>query len=282
MPHLPQILAVASLVSGLHADKSLASVRRAQSLLKGYTWSEVVRIDNTSAASRYPVVVDALIFQLYSALWFYTPADGTQSLSHFRYRVAADKLELGPLLAAIDPGFTRWVVLPDNEEPPAVGSRIPNGCFIESMALLFKRIDCGAPVQDPKLLSYYVALPGGIRGHTVLQFTAGGALQVVDPDHPTRAMRIGHARGDDPNSVAGRIRSDVAAARYLPLAEFLGRAPESHYSKFAVQTKRADPMGVVSQPPCCSALAQGGQRAPGPLTGPHLLPPSKDARKLKS
>jgi len=236
MPYVSQVLTVAALASGLHADKSLASVRRAQSLLAGQTWSEVVRIDNTSATSRYPVVVDALIFQLYSALWFYTPTDGTQSLSQFRNRVEADKAELGPLLAAIDPGFTRWVVLPDYDGPPAAESRIPNGCFIESMALLFQRLACGAQVQNPKLLSYYVAMPGGIRGHTVLQFTAGGALQVVDPDHPARAMRIGYARDDDPSSVIGRIRRDVATARYLPLGEFLGRTHEAYSSMVAVQS----------------------------------------------
>lgn len=239
MPHVSQILGVAALASGLNADKSLAFVRRAHSLLAGYTWSEVVSIDNTSAASRYPVVVNALIFQLDSALWFYTPTDGTQSLSHFRNRVAADKRELGPLLAAIDPGFTRWEVRPDSDEPHAGNSRIPNGCFIESMALLFQRLARGAQVQNPKLLSYYVALPGGIRGHTVLQFTAGGSLQVVDPDRPKRITRIGHAREDDPNSVVGRIRGDVAKARYLPLGEFLGRSPESNPSTVAVQSNKS-------------------------------------------
>jgi hypothetical protein len=106
------------------------------------------------------------------------------------------------------------------------------------MALLFQRLACGAQVQNPKLLSYYVTLPGGIRGHTVLQFTAGGALQVVDPDHPKRAMRIRYARDDDPASVIGRIRGDVATARYLPLGEFLRRTPESRFSMVAVQSNR--------------------------------------------
>ena len=239
MPNVSQVLTVAALASGLNADKSLAFVKRAQSLIAGHTWSEVVRIDNTSAASRYPVVVDALIFQLDSALWFYSPIDGTQSLSHFRNRVEVDKLELGPLLAAIDPGFTRWEVLPDNDQPAVVDSRIPNGCFIESMALLFQRLARGAQVQNPKLLSYYVALPGGIRGHTVLQFTVGGAIQVVDPDHPARPIRILHARDDDPKSVVGRIRRDVAKARYLPLGEFLGRARERYSSMVAVQSSKS-------------------------------------------
>jgi hypothetical protein len=239
MPHASQALPVAALVPGMNAGKSLAFVRRAHGLFAGYTWSEVIRIDNTSAASRYPVVVDALIFQLDSALWFYTPTDGTQSLSHFRNRVAADKLELGPLLAAIDPGFTRWEVLRGNGEPPAADSRIPNGCFIESMALLFQRLARGAQVRNPKLLSYYVALAGGIRGHTVLQFTTGSGLHVVDPDRPARAIRIVHARDDDPNRVVGRIRGDAAKARYLPLGEFLGRTPESCSSMVAVQSNKS-------------------------------------------
>jgi hypothetical protein len=238
VPHVSQVLTVASLATGLNAEKSLAFVKRAQSLLAGYTWSEVVRIDNASDASRYPEVVSALVFQLDRALWFYTPTDGTQSLSQYRGRVAADKLELGPLLAAIDPGFTRWEVLDDVGEQPVVDSRIPNGCFIESMALLFQRLARGGQVQNPKLLSYYVALPGGIRGHTVLQFTSGGELQVVDPDHPARTIRIRHARGDDPKSVVGRIRGDVAKARNLPLGEFLGRAPEGYSSLVSVQSNK--------------------------------------------
>jgi hypothetical protein len=225
MPNVPHLLSVAALATGLGVDGSLESVRRAQSLLEPHVWTEAVRIENSAASSRYPRVLNALIFQLDSVLWFYTPTDGTQSLSLFRGRAEADKRDLGPLLAAIDQGFTHWDVLPQASAPLPGKARPPNGCFIESMALLFQKLEYGSRIENPQLLSYYVALPGGIRGHTVLQFTSGGRVQVVDPDRPTRTIGIHYANENDPKSVADRIRGDIANARHLPLREFLDRAP---------------------------------------------------------
>jgi hypothetical protein len=235
MPNVSQLLTVAALTTGLNGDRTLEYVQRAQYLLGCNAWSEVVRIGNSSPNGHYPRIVNALIFQLDSALWFYTPTDGTQSLSHFRGRVEADKRDLGPLLAAIDPGFTRWEVLPETAGRPYPPERIPNGCFIESMAILFQKLANGARIEDPRLLSYYVALPGGIRGHTVLQFTQGGRILVVDPDKPTTIVKIRYANQEDPMSVVSRMRSDAAKARYLPLREFLDRAQECYSSVLTVQ-----------------------------------------------
>src|SRR5208282_5741579 len=198
MQKLPHLLSVAALATGLGANGQFEAVRRAQGQLEPHVWTQVIRIDNSNLSSRYPRTVDALLFQLDSILWFYTPADGTQSLSLYRNRAEADKLNLGPLLAAIDEGFTRWKVLPPAGGPLPKPARLPNGCFIESIAILLRRLDCGAAVENPQLLSYYVARPGGVRGHTVLQFTSGGRVQVVDPDWPNRIIRISHADPNDP------------------------------------------------------------------------------------
>jgi hypothetical protein len=230
MPNVSHLLTAATLVTGLGVDRSLDAVRQAQRLLEAHTWSEAVLIENTAARSRYPHVVPALIFQLDNVLWFYTPTDGTQSLSVYRNHAEADKLDLGPLFLAIDAGFGRWEILSRAYDLHPNQARLPNGCFIESMAILFEKMANGARIQNPKLLSYYVALPSGIRGHTVLQYTSGGRVQIIDPDRPASTLRIRSANENDPTSVAGRIRGDIAKARHLPLGEFLGRAPVRYYA----------------------------------------------------
>jgi hypothetical protein len=236
MPNVSHLFTVATLATGLGADGSLDAVRRAQALLGHQTWSEVIRIDNTGARSRYPRVVPALIFQLDSVLWFYTPTDGTQSLSLYRNHAEADKLDLGPLLAAIDGGFSHWEVLAPAGGTGPAQARIPNGCLIESMAIFFQLRANGVRLENPKLLTYYVALPGGIRGHTVLQYSLGGRVQIVDPYVPTRTLKIRAANENDPKSVADRIRGDIAKARHLPLGEFLDRAPGPGYATMPAQS----------------------------------------------
>jgi hypothetical protein len=225
MPNATHLFSFAALAASLGVDTSLPSVRHAQHLLEAHVWTQVVRIDNASAASAYPRVVHALIFQLDSVLWFYTPRDGTQSLSLYRGQAEKDKMNLGPLLLAIDPGFTHWTLLSSSDETPDDGLRLQNGCFIESITLLFRELEKGSPIENAMLLSYYVSLPGGIRGHTVLQFTSGGRVHVIDPDRPARAATLRYADPNDPKDVASRIRRDVSSARHLPLREFLNRAP---------------------------------------------------------
>jgi hypothetical protein len=228
MPNASHLFSFATLAAGLSVDSSLPAVRHAQHLLEARSWTQVVRIDNASAASPYPRVVYALIFQLDSVLWFYTPKDGTQSLSLYKAQAEKDKANLGPLLLAIDPGFTRWSRLPDSDEAPADGLRLQNGCFIESMVLLFRELEKGSPIENPMLLSYYVSRPGGIRGHTVLQFTSGGRVHVIDPDRPASVATFRYADPSDPRDVANRIRRDVSSARHLTLREFLGRDPAGY------------------------------------------------------
>jgi hypothetical protein len=148
----------------------------------------------------------------------------------YRNHAEADKLNLGPLFVAIDAGFERWEIVPRAYDLHPIQARLPNGCFIESIAILFEKMADGTRIENPKLLSYYVALPDGIRGHTVLQYTSGGRVQIVDPDRPANTLRIRSANENNPNSVAGRIRGDIAKARHLPLGEFLDRTPRRDYA----------------------------------------------------
>jgi hypothetical protein len=248
MPNAAHLLSVAALATGLGTDRSLEIVQRAQFLIQAHTWSEVVRIENTGASSRYPSTVNALVFQLDSVLWFYTPTDGTQSLSVFRGRAESDKHNLGPLLAAIDGGFTAWEVMPQEDEPPTGRTTLPNGCFLESMAILFDRLSRGVRIQNPKLLSYYVTLPSGIRGHTVLQFTSAGRLQVIDPDRPSCPRRIRYADEVNATSVALRIRDDITKARHLPLDEFLYRPPGQYCATVSAASSSDHEQPPVAQP----------------------------------
>lgn len=231
MPNASHVFSVAAVAAGLSVDPSLSPARHAQHLLEAHLWTQVVRIDNASAASPYPRVVYALIFQLDSVLWFYTPKDGTQSLSLYRGQPEKDKANLGPLLLAIDPGFTHWTRFPESDESPADGLRLQNGCFIESITLLFRELEKGSPIENPMLLSYYVSLPGGIRGHTVLQFTSGGRVHVIDPDRPARVATFRYTDANDPKDVAQRIRRDVSKARHFPLREFLGHTKGDYLTR---------------------------------------------------
>jgi hypothetical protein len=239
MPNVSHLLTVAALAAGLGDNRSLEHVLRARSLLADNTWTEVIRIENAAPASPYPKVVYALVFQMNTALWFYTPTDGTQSLSHFQGRAEADKLDLGRLLVSIDRGFTHWETVPETAMAPERLPRLPNGCFIESLAILFDRLASGNEVQDPRLLSYYVNRPEGVRGHTVLQFEAGGRTLVIDPDWPTRLITIRYADAKDPMSVVYRMRRDVAKARHLSLDEFLARRPQTYSSNVVGLSNRS-------------------------------------------
>jgi hypothetical protein len=248
MPNAAHLLSVAAFATGLGSDTSLEIVQRARFLIQPHTWSEVVRIENTGASGHYPRTLNALVFQLDSVLWFYTPTDGTQSLSLFRGRTESDKRNLGPLLAAIDGGFTAWEVMPQASDPPPGRTRLPNGCFIESMSILFDMLAYGARIENPKLLSYYVALSDGIHGHTVLQFTSAGGIQVIDPDRPSSPRRIRYANENNATSVALRIRSDITKARHLPLDEFLYRPPGKFFATVLAGSSPGHEQRLPAQP----------------------------------
>lgn len=212
-----RLLPFLALGATLHAapDSHLANAWRAQRLLGPATWTRVLRIANRSPG-RYPAQVDALVFELEGALWFYTDTDGTQSLSQYLNRTERDKADLGPLLRGLDSGFAAWEDAPACP-PGAVGGGLPNGCFIQSLSLLWQRLRAGLPAAAPRLLSYYVQTSAGLRGHTVLQFREDERWRIIDPLRPKAWIVIRPRDAADPRSCARQIRPDIASARFLPL-----------------------------------------------------------------
>jgi len=206
---------------GRGADSSLAAARRAQAQLGPEVWSEIIRVENDARTARYPRVLHALVFEIAGVLWFYTDADGTQSFSLKRGRLAEDKADFGPLLRDIEPGFKRWTVVPDGAATPG---GLPNGCFIESVAALVTRLASGGEAMHPQLLAYYVDTPTGAVGHTVLTYEVGAELEVIDPEGPVATMHFPAALARDRLALARAVRGgDVAHARWLPLDELAAR-----------------------------------------------------------
>jgi hypothetical protein len=202
----------------LRAYDSLASARHAQALLGPELWSRVIRVENETVFNPYPRSFHALVFELAGVLWFYTPTDGTQSLSTHRGGVEADKADLGPLLRAIDPGFHRWreVAGVDFSAPPPPG-RPGNACFVESVAALRTRLAAGGLALRPQLLAYYVDLSTGLLGHTVLMFDCGGRIEVIDPELPGVARFFPEIRWRDSLALARELGGErVTHARLLP------------------------------------------------------------------
>jgi len=202
---------------GLHASDSLGEARRAQSLLGPGVWSQVIEVENRPGGGRHPAEVFALVFEFEHILWFYTDTDGTQSLSQYVGRTAQDKADIGPLLKGVDSGFAAWKVVPDGQAGAPSEGRLRNGCLIESIALLRRRIMLGADIAAPKLLFYYVQTPAGLHGHTVLAFEAGKGFTVIDPEFPRVPWSIPRSKAGSPLAMASAMRGDIATARWLPI-----------------------------------------------------------------
>jgi hypothetical protein len=201
------------------AASSLEHARHAQALLGSDVWSQVIRIENESRGDRYPRTVHALVFELAGILWFYTDADGTQSFSLRQDRLAEEKADFAPLLRDIEPGFVRWsVVAGPALKTPARGADLPHGCFIKSVAQLRARLATNAPARNARLLSYYIETRRGTRGHTVLAYETGDAVEVFDPAQPRGVFRFPLEASADALALARKIDGpDVARARVLPV-----------------------------------------------------------------
>ncbi len=200
------------------ADESLLHARQAQTLLGADVWSQVVRIENENRASVYPRKTHALVFEFGGILWFYHPVNGTQSFSLHRDRLAKEKADFAPLMRDIEPGFVRWSQVASVAAVPAPApGKLPNGCFIESLVALRDRVEGGAVVEEPKLLSYFVA-SGGLGGHTVLTYRAGGELKLVDSVHPGKVFAYPASLARDPVRLARTHEGTrVAKAVLLPV-----------------------------------------------------------------
>jgi hypothetical protein len=198
------------------AEDSLLHARRGQALLGPDVWSQVIRVENGGDTRVYPRTVHALVFELVGQLWFYCSADGTQSLSLYANRLAEDKAHLGPLLRAIEPGFTSWKVLPNAEIKPGP---LRNGCFLESLAALRMRAGAGVELSEPRLLSYYVEVGSTQRGHTVLVYRQADRMVVFDPGRPEKDILLPARTAESAVALARALdRPDIAKARFLAIS----------------------------------------------------------------
>jgi hypothetical protein len=161
-----------------------------------------------------------VVFEVSGILWFYTGTNGTQSLSLTRGTVARDEADPGALLRAIDPGFTAWSWMePRGAQGAAVPRHPANACFIESLAVLLRRMETGEEAGSPRLLSFYVRTPTALYGHTVLVFSTAKGLEAVDPGVSQEPVAIPVEVGSDPMAVSAFLRGGrVSSARALPIA----------------------------------------------------------------
>ncbi len=207
------------LASLLRAATPLENARRAQALLGAGVWSQVIEIENAAGGARYPAVVHALVFEFAGILWFYTDADGTQSFSLHRGRLAAEKADFAPLLREIDPGFGRWTVLPSAPAASVALAELEpltNGCFIESVVALRARVAAGRPIRAPRLLSYYLNDGTARIGHTVLAYEVGGHVEIFDPGRPEARLSFPLRSAREPLALAQALEKRVVEkARFL-------------------------------------------------------------------
>jgi hypothetical protein len=220
MPFKHLFLAALAVAPAMRAqsvgDSSLAYAREASAMLGPTLWKRVILVHNGSAGSRYPASFGAVVFEMGGILWFYTATDGTQSLSLRRGRAKEDERNLGPLLAGIDPGFSLWEFDPPRTKPDETATIPPNACFIQSIALLRHSRPADIGAGRARLLSFYVTLPAGVFGHTVLYLETDEGPAIIDPLRPNRLLRIPGARPGDARSVALGIRRDISDARWVP------------------------------------------------------------------
>jgi hypothetical protein len=226
------LFAALALASAMRADVgldgSMLYARQVSAMLGPTLWNRVICIHNSAAESRYPRLLGAVVFEMGGILWFYTATDGTQSLSVRRGHVLEDKLDFRPLLTQIDPGFTGWDRDSGKTGSYPKGSVPPNACFIQSIVLLRNNLSAGVGAEHMRLLSYYVAFPTGLKGHTVLYIETNKEPTVIDPLKDRRPMRVRSPNPEDAQSVAYCIRRDVALARWVPvgLDDFVGNLRE--------------------------------------------------------
>jgi len=220
-PMLP-LLPLLALLSGVGAEpppvgESTIYARRAAAMLGPEIWKQVIVIPCPKQTSRYPRSLGAVVFEFGGVLWFYTATEGTQSLSTQYGHAELDKRDFSLLLLRLDPGFAHWE--PDYGAGPhdAVGPTPPNACFLECIVLL-RQLAASGTVSEARLLSYYISVPGGVHGHTVLFFRTSKGPMVADPHFPKERFRIRTAQCGDPKRVADDLRPDVVSARWVPTA----------------------------------------------------------------
>jgi hypothetical protein len=215
------LFTVLALTPTMHSEtqesRSMLYARQASAMLGPTLWKRIIRVHNSATSSRYPPSFGAVVFEMGGILWFYTATDGTQSLSTRLGRAKEDEQDFGPLLILIDPGFSRWELDSGSTGLDEKGPVPPNACFIQSIALLRHSLSVGISAEHAKLLSYYVTLPTGLKGHTVLYFETKNGRTIIDPLKQQRPLLIPTAIPGDPKIVARFIRRDITSARWVPI-----------------------------------------------------------------
>ncbi len=202
------------------AQASLRTAQQARAELGSGVWSRVLRIDNSNPHNGYPSTVFATVFEFDGILWFYTDANGTQSFSLHRGRLDEEKANFTSLVQAISPDFRFFEILPEVAGKPVhvTSARLPNGCFIDSLAALRYRIEAGDAILRASLLSVYVGRGATLHGHTVLAYeTPAGAFLIDSAVSPEPVRLAGATLAHDPIRAAQAVMKNVTRALWLPV-----------------------------------------------------------------
>lgn len=172
------MLVALPLTAGEAVHQGMAHLLRAKQELGSEHWSTLVRTTGPDPDGS----THALVFEFSNALWFYRPAEGTQSLSRHWNNVAEERQDLLPLLEAIDPSYVGYREIDPAEHAGIVPStgEFPNGCFVQSVGESRRLEREGRPLNGC-LVSYYARTRNGQQGHTVLTYEDESGRHVYDP-----------------------------------------------------------------------------------------------------
>lgn len=212
------VLLAALIARAATAPSNLEAVKGARQLLGRDVWSRVLEIENTGSTSLYPKITYALVFEFNDILWFYTPHDGTQSLTLYANQLDHDKTHLQPMLTEIHKGFSRFRELPEGAWDSVVGA-LPNGCFIESVVALRELFATGQRVLRAGVLLYY-AKGDSRQGHAVLAYETDAGV-FIDDSERARPEKIKGRWSERPLEIARRhepsLRKNLVAAKMVPI-----------------------------------------------------------------
>jgi hypothetical protein len=192
------------LAASLHAG-TRETAFQARALLGPGIWSRVLHIENENVGpgSRYPAEFYGLMVAFEGSLWLYTELDGTQTLSLYAGRLAADQVNPGPLLRAVEPGLVRFADVTAHQPARLPAGALPRACFIAAVAHWSQLQRMPVPPTRARLLAYYS--PATRQGHMVLEYWRAGRRYIFDPDTPAAELRLARGLPDDPLEVARTV-----------------------------------------------------------------------------
>lgn len=211
------MLVALPLAAGEALPQGLAHLVRAQQELGTSHWSSLI----CSASEDPDGRTAALVFEFSNALWFYRPAEGTQSLSRHWNNVEAERQNLLPLLQAIDPAYVGFREITPEERASVVPvtAELPNGCFVQSVGQARRLEQSGQPANGC-LVSYYASTARGQQGHTVLTYEDAAGRHIFDPaDGTTTAAPRTFAWTDEGLKLARELTPAALARRLTKAAK---------------------------------------------------------------